>query len=46
LAPAIARVDGMLHLELIFLHSGSTDGCNARRARPSVSSDLTNASKQ
>jgi hypothetical protein len=41
LAPAIARVDGMPHLELIFLHSESADGCNARSvpAAP-VSSDL------
>jgi hypothetical protein len=36
----------MPHLELIFQHSESADGCNARRARPSVSSDLKNASKQ
>ena len=33
--------------ELIFLHSGSADGCNARRVpTPSVSSDLKNASKE
>ena len=32
LAPAIARVDGMPHPGLIFLHSESADGCNARRA--------------
>ena len=45
MAPAIARVDGMPHLELIFLHSESADGCNARRvpAAP-VSSDLKIAS--
>ena len=42
-APAIARVHGMPHLELIFLHSESADGCNARRAHPSVSSDLSRA---
>jgi hypothetical protein len=30
LAPAIAWVDGMPHLELIFLHSERADGCNAR----------------
>jgi hypothetical protein len=29
-SPAIARVDGMPHLELIFLHSESADGYNAR----------------
>jgi hypothetical protein len=28
---AIAGVAGMPHLELIFLHSESADGCNARR---------------
>jgi hypothetical protein len=44
LALAIARVDGMPHLELIFLHSENADGCNAQRARPSVSSDLKIAS--
>jgi hypothetical protein len=27
LAPAIARVDGMPHLELTFPHSESVDGC-------------------
>ena len=31
---------------LIFLHSESADGCNAWHARPSISSDLTIASKQ
>jgi hypothetical protein len=31
LAPAIARVDGMLHLELIFSHSATADGYSARR---------------
>ena len=39
MAPAIALVGGMPRLELIFLHSESADGCNARRvpaaARPS-----------
>ena len=31
----------MPHLELIFLHSGSADGCNARRVPAlSISSDL------
>ena len=39
MAPAIARVDGMPHPELIFLHSESADGCNARRVPP-VSFDL------
>jgi len=33
LAPAMARVDGMPHLELIFLNSESADGCNARIVR-------------
>jgi hypothetical protein len=37
----------MPHPELIFLHSESAVGCNARRVpTPSVSSDLKNASKQ
>ena len=45
-SPAIARVDGMPHPGLIFLHSESADGFNAWRARPSVSPDLTIASKQ
>ena len=39
-------LDGMPHLELIFLRSESADGYNAWRARPSVSSDLKIASKQ
>jgi hypothetical protein len=47
LAPAIARVGGMPHLELIFLHSESADGCNARRVpAASVSFDLEIASNQ
>jgi hypothetical protein len=45
LAPAIARVDGMPHLVLIFLHSMSAVGCNSWRC-PSVSSDLKIASKE
>ena len=32
--------------ELIFLHSGSADGCNNAQHVPPVSSDLKNASKQ
>jgi hypothetical protein len=31
LAPAIARVGGMPHLDLIFLHSESADGSNGQR---------------
>ena len=46
MAPAIARVDGMPRPELIFLHSESADGCNARRVPPSVSSDLKIAPKE
>jgi hypothetical protein len=46
LAPAIGRVDGMPHPELIFLHSESADGCNARRVpAPPLGSDLKIASK-
>ena len=45
MAPAIARVDGMPHLELIFLHSESADGCKPQRVWcPTVSSDLKIAS--
>ncbi len=41
------EVDGMPHLESIFLHSESVDGSNAGRVRAlSVSSDLKIASKQ
>jgi hypothetical protein len=29
--PAITRVDGMPHLESIFLHSESVDGCKPQR---------------
>jgi hypothetical protein len=40
-------VDGMPHLELIFLHSESADGYNARHVpAASVSSGLKIASKQ
>ena len=47
MAPAIAPVDGIPHLELIFLHSESADGCNARRVpAASVSSDLKIASNK
>ena len=47
MAPAIALVGGMPHLELIFLHSESADGCNARRVpAASVSSDLKIASNK
>jgi hypothetical protein len=41
----MARQDGMPRPELIFVHSGSADGCNARRVPAgSVSSDLKIAS--
>ena len=46
LAPAIARLDGMPHLELIFLHSKSADGVTLSVFPPSVSFDLKNASKE
>jgi hypothetical protein len=40
-------VDGTPHLELIFPHSESADGCNARRVpTPSVRSDLKIASME
>ena len=38
LAPASARVDGMPHLELIFLHSESADGCNPGAPAPLLAS--------
>ena len=44
--PAIARVDGMPHPELIFLHSENADGCNAWHAHTSVCSDLKIAPKE
>ena len=45
--PAIARVDGTPHLELIFPHSESADGCNALRVpTASVSFDLKIAPKE
>jgi len=36
----MARQDGMPRPELIFLHSGSADGCNNAQHVPPVSSDL------
>ena len=38
----MARVDGMPHLELIFLNSESADGCNARIVRHVASSMQVN----
>jgi hypothetical protein len=42
-ALAIARAAGMPHLELIFLHSGSADGCNARRVRTASDAEALSA---
>ncbi len=38
----MARVDGMPHLELIFLNSESADGCNGRIVRHVSSSMQVN----